>query len=82
MTVSNAIKKLNKAGFEVSNSGQMFSAKKQGCRKLVSFVRNGNTDEITCVGFRHQDDHCDIQSDYCSIIFCGTITRAIKLAMA
>jgi hypothetical protein len=80
MTIANAIKKVTKAGFTVTQNGQRYSAKKQGLSHLVEFSKNGREDTITCVGVRHQNDHSDSQSDYCATIFTNNITQAIKLA--
>jgi hypothetical protein len=82
MKLQNAINKLNKAGFNVkSNDNYFFSAKKEGHRCLVEFFvqRDG---EITCVGFRHEDDKSDSMSDYCATMFCDNITKAIKYVLA
>jgi hypothetical protein len=80
MTITNAIKKVTKAGFTVTQNGQRYSAKKEGINYLVEFIKNGSEDAIACVGVRHQNDHSDSQSDYCATIFTNNITQAIKLA--
>tara|TARA_R110000868_G_scaffold338911_2_gene599666 strand:+ start:355 stop:720 length:366 start_codon:yes stop_codon:yes gene_type:complete len=62
MTIANAIKKVTKAGFKVTQNGQRFSAKKEGINYLVEFCKNGSYDMITCIGVRHENDHSDSQS--------------------
>lgn len=82
MKIQNAIKKLNKAGFKVASNNGCYSAKKDGCKYLVEFHHNGKTDDVTCIGFRHENDHSDSMIDYCATFFCDTISRAIKCATA
>jgi hypothetical protein len=38
MTITNAIKKVTKAGFTVTQNGQRYSAKKEGINYLVEFL--------------------------------------------
>ena len=80
MTITNAIKKVTKAGFVVTQNGQRFSAKKAGLKYLVEFCKNGREDMITCIGVRHEEDHSDSQSDYCATIYTDNISQAIRLA--
>lgn len=80
MTIQNAIKKLEKSGFSVAFDGNRFSAK--GLRQyIVSFYRNGSSDQVTCIGVHKEGDECDSQTDYFPVIYCDNITRAIKLAL-
>ena len=80
MTITNAIKKVTKAGFTVTQNGQRYSAKKEGINYLVEFIKNGSEDAIACVGVRHQNDHSDAMIDYSATIYTNNITQAIKLA--
>jgi hypothetical protein len=80
MTIANAIKKITKAGFTVTQNGQHFTAEKQGINYLVEFCKNGSSDMITCIGVRHKNDHSDIQSDYCASIYVDNLSQAIRLA--
>jgi hypothetical protein len=84
MTITSAIKKLNKNGFDVSVSsdGNCFSAKSHR-QYIVSFYRNGSSsDQITCIGVHKQGEECDITTDYFPKIYCDNITYAIKLALS
>jgi hypothetical protein len=80
MTITNAIKKVTKAGFTVTQNGKRYSAKKDGVNYLVEFSQHGSEDIITCIGVRHKNDHSDSQSDYCATIFTDNISQAIRLA--
>lgn len=80
MTITNAIKKVTKAGFTVTQNGQRYSAKKEGLKYLVEFLKNGSEDLAICIGVRHESDHSDSREDYSATIYTNNITRAIKLA--
>lgn len=82
MKIESAIKKLTKAGFNVKQDGILYSAKKEGCKYLVEFLRNGGTDDATCIGYRRENDHSDSMSDYCATFFCQNLTQAIRSALA
>jgi hypothetical protein len=49
---------------------------------VVEFSRNGHSDEAVCIGFRHEDDHTDIQSDYFAKTYCDSLTQAMRYAAA
>ena len=76
MKVANAIKKLEKAGFTVSNDGFSYWAKKGN--RIVSFINQ--EDYVICINARREDDVSDSMTDYHAGIFCDNITRAIKLS--
>ena len=80
MKVTNAIKKLQKAGFTITREHGFFTAEKPELRRVVEFAQNGTADEITCIGFRHKNDKSDSMTDYCATMFCDNLTQAIKLA--
>jgi hypothetical protein len=82
MTITNAIKKVTKAGFTVTQNGQRYSAKKQGLSHLVEFSKNGREDTITCVGVRHENDHSDAMIDYSATIYTNNLSQAIRLALS
>jgi hypothetical protein len=82
MKIQNAINKLQKNGFIVTHNGSQFSAKKGNCKRVVEFSRNGHSDEAVCIGFRHEDDHTDIQSDYFAKTYCNSLTQAMRYAAA
>jgi hypothetical protein len=82
MRIQNAINKLHKAGFTVTEDHGFFTAKKDNCRRVVEFSRNGRSDEATCIGYRHENDHSDPPSDYCATLFCDSLAAAIRGATA
>lgn len=82
MKIQNAINKLQKAGFIVTEDHGLFTAQKDNCRRVVEFSRNGRSDDATCIGFRYKDDRNDFQTDYCATIFCDSLAKAIRLAAA
>ena len=79
MKVQNAIKKLEKAGFNVTKDGTRFSAQKNN--DFVEFIQNGGGSEtVICIRVRHVNDHDDSMSDYTAGVFCDNISQAIRLA--
>jgi len=78
MKIQNALNKLNKAGFTISENGNRFSASKPNSKKVVEFLRNGRSEEIACVGFRNINDVSDSQIDYCATIFCDSLNQAMR----
>ena len=79
MTIANAVKKLEKAGYSVSNTGSFFTARKAGS-KVIEFIRNGNYDSVATIRVRRVLDQDDSMTDYCAGVFYETITAAIKAA--
>ncbi len=80
MTTTNAIKKLTKAGFEVSQTRNAFTATSPTKRHLITFYKNGGEDQVVCINVRRPNDISDSQSDYSAGVFADTITQAIALA--
>jgi hypothetical protein len=80
MKIKNAISKLTKAGFNITNVGNKYTAAKAGCKYVVEFIRNGSSDETACVGYRHQNQFSDSMSDYCATFFCDNLSKAIASA--
>ena len=76
MQTINAINKLNKAGFQVTNNGNRYEAKAN--RHIINFFNQSG--DITCINVRHQNDQDDSLQDYCAGVFCNNLTQAIKLA--
>lgn len=75
MQTTNAIKKLSKAGFEVTQNGNRYYATMN--KSVVSFIdQYGRT---ICIKVRHENDHDDLRSDYSAGVFCDNLTQAIKL---
>ena len=81
MTTANATKKLEKAGFTVTEirSGY-YHCFRPNSKTVIEYFRNGSSDEITCINVRAIDDKHDSQSDYCAGVWANNITQAIKLA--
>jgi hypothetical protein len=82
MKIQNAINKLTKAGFKVTSDNQFFIAKKDGFRKVVTFIRNGHSNDAVCIGYRYEEDKSDPTTDYCATLFCDTLTKAIRCVTA
>ena len=82
MKIQNAINKLTKAGFKISTDDHSFVAKKEGHKRVVTFMRNGNSEDAVCIGYRYEDDKSDSMTDYCATFFCDTLTKAIRCATA
>jgi len=78
MKIQNALNKLNKAGFTIVENGNIFIASKPNGKKVVQFLRNGRSEEITCVGFRNINDASDSLIDYCATIFCDSLNQAMR----
>ena len=78
MQLTNAIKKLNKSGFKVINSGSRYKAKKAGLKYVIEF--NTQDELIMCIRARREDDRDDSQSDYSAGMWCNNLAQAIRLA--
>jgi len=76
MQTINAIKKLEKSGFQVIQTGNRCIAK--GNQHVISFFNESGN--IACINVRNQNDRDDLMSDYSAGVFCDNITQAIKLA--
>ena len=80
MKITNAIKKLERAGFKVTETEYSFVAEKAGCR-LIEFHRNGGGSEsVVCIRTRRKTDKDDSMTDYCAGVFHKNITQAIESA--
>lgn len=78
MTAANAIKKLTKAGFEVTEKGIFITAKKD--RNVIDLAKNGGSENIATIRVRSVCDHDDSRMDYSAGVFCDNVSQAIKLA--
>ena len=78
MQLINAIKKLNKSGFEVFNNGNRYKAKKVGLKYVVEFI--SQEELIMCIRARRENDRDDSQSDYSAGMWCNNLAQAIRLA--
>lgn len=76
MQVTNALNKLTKAGFVVTQSGNCYSA--QAGRNIISFYEQGG--RTICINLRTEDDHDDVMSDYSAGVFCDNLSQAIRIA--
>lgn len=83
MTITNAIKKLEKSGFKVTNSitnPGIYTAEKDGLKRFINFYSNGGTDDICIIDLRTKGREDDLQSDYHAGTFCDNISQAIRYA--
>jgi hypothetical protein len=76
MQTSNAIKKLNKAGFQITQTGKRYSAKANS--HVIDFIEQN--DSIICIKVRSMNDHDDAVTDYSAGVWCNNLTQAISLA--
>ena len=80
MKITNAIKKLEKAGFNVTAYGCQFAA--QRGNDIIEFSKNGGgSDSVICIRVRSVNDQDDSYSDYSAGVFCDNISQAIRLAV-
>jgi translation initiation factor IF-2 len=79
MQIKNAIKKLEKAGFNVSSNGRNVTAKKG--LQIISVSANGGdlSDRVATVRVRSQMDTDCSQTDYFAGVYCDSVTQAIKI---
>ena len=75
MKLSNAIKKLEKYG-KVENNGISYWTI-QG-NTAVEFMKNGSSEDITCIRVRSIHDKDDFQSDYSAGTWCDNLSQAIR----
>jgi hypothetical protein len=81
MTIKNAIKKLERNGFKVSNKeDRFFFAEKENSSDVIEFFKNGGTQNVICINVRSRDDHHDSMSDYSAGVFVRNISQAIAIA--
>tara|TARA_R110002153_G_scaffold100777_2_gene236814 strand:+ start:1434 stop:1676 length:243 start_codon:yes stop_codon:yes gene_type:complete len=79
MKITNAIKKLQKAGFEVINDGSRFSASRES--NIIEFIQNGGgSDQAICIRVMSADDQDDVMTDYSAGTYCDNISQAIRIA--
>ncbi len=76
MQATNAVNKLTKAGFAVTQSGNHYSA--QAGRNVIEFYQQDG--EIICIRVRSANDQDDVMSDYSAGVFCDNLSQAIRLA--
>jgi len=76
MKLTNAIKKLEKYG-KVEFNGHCYTTI-QGTT-AVEFLKNGSSEDITCIRVRSIHDKDDIQSDYSAGTWCDNLSQAIRI---
>lgn len=94
MNVTNALRKLAKAGFTVvathtsSGSEHMVAgtdtawiASHKDSGEVIEFLRNGRGEEITCIRTKRPNDKDDSMTDYFVGIWQTNITQAINRCM-
>ena len=80
MTIANATKKLEKAGFTVEKISNLHRASHAATKYVVEFFKNGSEDSVVCINVRTLSDKHDSQTDYAAGVWANNITQAIKLA--
>ena len=80
MTLVNAIKKIEKAGFKVEQVNSVYRASKSTTNYVIEFFKNGCSGNITCINVRRLNDEHDSMTDYYAGVWANNITQAIKLA--
>jgi hypothetical protein len=80
MTTANAVKKLTKAGFQVTDAGRSITAQKG--RNVIDLSVNGGelAGTIATVRVRAACDRDEVQSDYSAGVYCNNVAQAIRLA--
>ena len=79
MKVTNAIKKLEKAGFEVIKDAARYSARRKN--DIIEFIQNGGgSDQAICIRIMSANDHDDMMTDYSAGTYCDNLSQAIRLA--
>ena len=76
MQATNAIKKLTKAGFQITQKGNRYWA--QAGQNIISFFDQAGS--VICINVRSINDESDSQSDYSAGVFCDNLSQAIRIA--
>lgn len=76
MQVTNALKKLTKAGFVVEQNDNHYSA--QAGRHVISFREQAG--RTICIRVRTENDLDDVMRDYSAGVFCDNLSQAIQIA--
>lgn len=76
MQTANAIKKLEKAGFQVTANGIRYTAK--NTNHAISFYNQSGS--INCISVKRINDNSDYMSDYHAGVFCDNLSQAIKIS--
>lgn len=82
MTITNAIKKLEKAGFTIENfENRIFYARNPKASRLIEFHRNGRSEDVAIIHLQREGEKACHHTDYFPGFFVDTITKAIKRAI-
>lgn len=76
MQVTNALKRLVKAGFAVTQIGNRYGA--QSGRNVIEFHEQDG--KAICILVRSVRDLDDVQSDYSAGVFCDNLSQALQIA--
>lgn len=76
MQVTNALKRLVKAGFAVTQIGNRYSAQSGG--NVIEFHEQDG--KAICIRVRSVRDLDDVQSDYSAGVFCDNLSQALQIA--
>jgi hypothetical protein len=76
MQTSNAIKKLEKSGFQITANGNRYTA--MNTNHVISFYSQSGS--INCISVKRANDNSDYMSDYHAGVFCDNLTQAIKIS--
>ena len=77
MKISNAIKKLEKAGYKVSSCDERFRFWAENGKDIISFFNQG--DSVRCINARSKGDEHDPMTDYSAGVYCDNISQAISV---
>jgi len=80
MKITNAIKKLEKSGYTVTNEGMIFVAARENSKRVIEFIRNGGSDQIAVIKVRGSSESNDPVTDYYCGSYMDTITQAMRYA--
>lgn len=76
MTIEKAVRKLEKAGFRISNNGRFYFAIKN--EEIIDF--HDQDGKVYGIRQRGINDHDDVQSDYFAGVYCDNISQAIRIS--
>lgn len=82
MTLQNAIKKLEKNGFKVTqkDNTKFYVAEQEGNRHYIEILKNYGNDDISVIDLRRYGQEDDWLTDYHAGTFCDNINQAIRLS--
>jgi len=82
MTITNAIKKLEKSGWIIARVNSQYVASKLGNGHVISFLSSGpETLEVACLRVRRTNDFDEIQTDYHAGVYVDSVAQALQRAV-